>query len=372
MIFKLDPPSGHANSYLDIKFQIEMESSEYTEIEIINLHNKQKIEILGVSNGFIKNETTIVAKNISSIEGYINIFNRDKMNSGLENIASINIKAVAKITINGEVKEESSVLTFYNESKSADSEIIPFDFQVNNTVNLDSDRSLVINARSTVSRKYELCIKHEYSSYHFNIYAIAGNNTVNIPISVLYYELDISKSPTFDLYWVKFEGLGYSKVMNRKYIKIPDSNVTFSGKKVRIYPQPRLGPAGEILPKTFVLSDRYFVHTYRDFSGLGGEGINPVRVKKLNFFMHESQDMQIPGLILSKENTLLRQEQIQEKLTTNKTNVKQKSFLENFTNNYIRQNTGSVTTFGLSSKQQLTPNQGGCGCSRKSKNHDSV
>lgn len=375
MKFSLDPPSGHVNSYLDIKFKLEFENIENAEIEIFNKSNGEKLEILAISNGFIKNETTIVVNNTKTLEGYINIFNKDKLNILLKDKPSVDIEAVVSFIKKESVYKQNKIVTFYNESQSVDREIIPFDLNIHNKlISVENNEPLKITIMSNNYRKHELSIKDSIDAskfFTFDIMTKPGETTFEIPLPVLYYELNIEKFhwKNFDLYWSKFEGVDYMKVMNRKYIKIQDSTIKFSKGNFKPLPQKRMGPVSN-LDKNFVLSDRYFVHTFKEFSGFGSDTLNIARLKRLNFVQNESQQMQNLSASLQRHSDIkeikhsTRQTELSRKNIQSFGNSRNKQFFETLNESIIKDGQEQFSTFEVS-KTSTENKKSGCGCSRK-------
>ncbi len=373
MKFKLDPPSGHAESYLDVRFLAEFEKADRAEIRIFNDSVKQPLEILAVTYGFITNETTAVIKNSSSIEGFINIFNRDKMNKGFTTYTSVDIRSEMTL-YRGDTKEVvENITTFYNESKSLDSEVIPFDVHVNNSeIHLGQNEPLKLSLVCDSDKQFELSVRHDLGNQVcvFEVYAKKGRTDVSLPCEVLFADLGLKElgknRRTFDLCWTKFEGLDYSKVMNRKNIKIPNISITLVGERMMPQPQGRLGPL-EPLSEDFVLSDRYFVHTHKDFSGFGAKLFNTIKMKRLTFFMHEAQDMTDfdRSEFVTPVGNILAQEKLRPAYQINALGVsKQKKFLENFSPVFRKQTKAP----SIDVQEQQTAKAGGCaGCGRKRK-----
>lgn len=380
--FKLDPPSGYTNSYQDIRFEVFFPKSEQAEIRLFNDTLKQQLEILSVTQGYIQNENVVISKNVSSVEGFINIFNRDKMNIMLNHYTSVDIRCEV-ICDSG--RHESSQ-TFYNESKSLDSQVVPFDISIQNADNIQNGAPMRLSLVCDSERKFELSIRDGFGTRNctFEIYAHRGTTTVDVPAEVIYYDLRLAENKsakTFNLYWTKFEGFDYSKFMNRKHILLANTSIVLAPGKVARNPQTRIGPVGE-LPGEFVLSDRYFVHTHKTFSGFGEKALHPIRMKRLTFFMHEAQDIQsksddVMALAIDERKSklaemqhLMKQEQLKKKPRHLGVSA-QKQFLESFSPIYNKRAADSMPMAAVVA-QPTTPalaparKSGGCsGCGRK-------
>lgn len=297
--FNIDPPSGHAESCLDIQFTVKFDRSDRAEIEIFNDTSGEKLEILSVSKGVIQRETTIVVKKSNSVEGFFNLFNKDKMNFNLAGLTQVNLRCTVKTDF--AVEEETFV--FYNESQSLDSTIIPFDLILdNNEINLDRNEPIRMHLVCDSESKFELAIKSLDDSQHichFEIVAKPGRTDFILPSEVFWSDVEYHKyyNKKFQIFWVKFEGITHMKFLNRKYIPIAESNLSFIGKKMTPQPQDRIGPTGSILPADFILSHRYFVPTWRDYTAFGSlaftnkiaseQNVNRIR------FLHEIQSLEM-------------------------------------------------------------------------------
>lgn len=380
MNFQLDPPSGYADSYLDIKFTVKFEYADRVEILLINETTHSNIEILGMTNGYIINEIKGVVDNNIFAEGFINIFNKDKMNKKLESYTSVSIKCKVKFYRGNNITEEMETIDFYNQSKSLDSSIVPFDINIiNSVVDIRKNQPLKIQITCDSVQHYELCIKNENSPYSFTfeVYTRKGIIEISIPVAILWYDLKLYrvKTSNFFIYWVKFEGLDYSKYINRKYISINNSKIAFLYQdKFKIMPQSRFGPI-EKLNKDFVLSDKYFVHTAKKYSGFGSihENIGYRRLSYITRFFHESQSIQkidnsIKSFNITHRDKILESKQAirSQEIREDRRNViqsfpvpPQKEFLESSFHLYSKTNTQSTVS------HTTRESKGGCGCSRK-------
>lgn len=366
MKFKLDPPSGHADSYLDIRFDVSFDSAEKAEVKLFNETTSTPLEILAVSRGFIVEDKIATIKNSSSIEGFINIFNKDKMNSGLNDYTSIDIKCELTTYRGSDVITETMVETFYNESKSLDSTVLPFDLHIHNPeLNVSSNEPLKMSIISTENRFYELSIMNEQGTKYcsFEVLARKGKTDFALPVEVIFDDLELNHGTkkeyrTFNLFWSKFEGLDYSKLVNRKSIRIPDSQISIIGSSLMPKPQKRLGPVGE-LSSDFVLSDRYFVHTHKNFSGFGSKKLNPLRMKWLTMFLHESIDMNLQEKPAKK---VISAPNINEPKERIKTFGSKKNFLNSFVPIFSKMNSDHRPALAPA---QPAPSGGCSGCQRK-------
>jgi len=252
--FKLTPSSGFVDSYLDIKFKVSFDGEGKSKIQLFNEQTGKPIEILSVSNGRIISETTIITKS-KSVEGYINIFNRDKMNSFLQAYYKVDIRC--EVDIDGQV--ESFTTSFYNQSQSIDSNIIPFDLSVINPhIDLKNNIPLQLYIVCDREHRYELCImtKDRSRQCTIEITTKIGGITVSLPSEILWFDLDLKNTrfqKQYDIYWVKFEGVAHHKFMNRKYIPIDNTSISFNDTQMMPQQTDRLGPTGKPLSNDFVL-----------------------------------------------------------------------------------------------------------------------
>ena len=296
MKFSLDPPSGFADSYLDIKFSISFKKSNMAKIKIFNDTIGEQIDILGIDRGYILEENEAIVKNTSSASGHINIFNKDKMNNGLVDFSSIRIRCEVEQKINEETVTETETILFYNESKSLDANIVPFDLVVDNyELDLESNEPLKIEIISTVEREFELCARLDDGSLScpFEVSAKRGKTTVHLPLEMLFYDLQLKNNKTFSLYYVKIEGTTFSRLANRKYVPVGKRfKVDTSGLELTPQAQGRSGPTNKIMDNNFVISDRYLVlcpAKYSDFSTKSK--YTSEKLMDLTMLVHESQHM---------------------------------------------------------------------------------
>lgn len=362
--FSLNPSSGYSNSYIDVKFSLHFEKSDEIEISLFNKTDKSDIEILSVSQGYIQDSSIIKCKNTSFIEGNIYLFAQDKINSRLDIYEYVEIEVKCKFIKNGIKKEENKTTYFYNESKSLDSSVMPFELIIhNNEINIEQNEPLKMSIICDISKKFEFSLKsiNSKDALFFEAVTTKGRVDFEIPCPVMFNDLSLSFNKyKFDVYWTKFEGVNYSRFMNRKFIKIPNTTITFKGDQLRIGPQNRNTPFG-VFSDNFVLSDRYFVHTHKNFSGLS-QTINNSRLKRLSFLFEESQLMQNLNKMQDIFNTNQTQQQsIRKGIRDNNlvNTVKNLGFDKNrlLPNNQTKLDTPKVNSI----------NKSDCGCSRKNK-----
>jgi hypothetical protein len=196
--FILDPPSGHAESYLDVRFVASFEKVDKAEVRIFNQLANQPLEILAVSYGYIVDEKVAVIKNAASIEGFINIFNRDKMNSAFTQHVSIDIRC--EVTLyKGNTKEvEESTVTFYNESKSLDCEVIPFDVQINNPeIDLSRNEPLRLTFVCDSAKHFEMSIRPTQGERAcvFEVDTRPGHTNISVPSEMIAFDSSSWSNP---------------------------------------------------------------------------------------------------------------------------------------------------------------------------------
>lgn len=382
--FQLDPPSGYADSYADIKFIATFDNSDRIELELINDSINSKLEILSIDKGYISNETTAIGTKCDNLTGYINIFNKDKMNTSLRNLPFVNITCKACLYRGPEKISEEVTHTFYNQSQSADGDIVPFDIVVSGkTIDVANNNHIVLYVISGESKRYELSIqsKDKKNTCFFEVLAKKGKTEVNLPIELLYSDLELEKnhSKSFDVYWTKFEGITHTKYMNRKYVKIDGSELHSNSDKLIAKKQNRNGPIGR-LPNSFILSDRYLVHTWQNFSGFHGQANHKTkRLDYLTRFMFESQSMGNPDLEkvelfssnkdvnISESQKATRKHSLYKKMIGSKSQARQNMFVETFSQLYEPKDSDQKSTHIPSTVKQESSKKQGCGCSRKNK-----
>lgn len=300
MNFTLDPSSGFADSYLDVEFSVLIPDYPKAVIHINNETSGDQLQILGTSFGHILNGNNLILKNKTSTTGHINIFNHDKMNKKFLAYRSVTLKCIAEFydNQNQKVGEEEESVIFYNETHSLDADIIPFDLIIHNrTVNVTENEALSIDVISDIPRKYELCINSldDKLRCHIEVTARAGKTTVSIPAEFLYYDLSLrdNKNKKFKFSYVKHQGTTISRVANKRYISIQDSEINFqvSGGLTPV-PQHRRDPIGRLISKEFVISDRYLVMCPNAYSGFARKSeFGKEKLMDLTMMINEGQHM---------------------------------------------------------------------------------
>jgi hypothetical protein len=297
--FIIDPQSGFADSYLDVKFKVSFDKCERATVELFNETIGQQLEILSVGSGHIQGETKAIVKDSESLEGFVNLFNKDKMNSKLESHVYIEMRCKVTIQKGNHTVVDEKTARFYNESLSLDAGIVPFDIHIDNPhLDLRNNVPLSMTLISDIDKRYELCIMppNGATKCTFEVLAKKGENQILLPSEVIWNDCGIGQYTIsgLQLYWVKFEGIDHQRFRNRKYVPIDGTRLTFNTRDMQPKPQTRLGPTNAPLSKDFVVSDRYFVHTWKHFSSLGGlpEAFDLKRQHYLSRFLHEYQRLQ--------------------------------------------------------------------------------
>lgn len=376
--FKLDPPSGFADSYLDIRFIVTCPKSEEISVQLFNQTTNSPIEILGLDKGFISNETIAKDKNTNSVKGFINLFNKDKMNTSLRDLDKVDIKCTVSMKNGSKVESEEKVVSFYNQSKSVDSNISPFDLILeSNIVDIKEGKPFRIYLISGESKRYELVIMSEdqRSKCVIEVFAKEGKTEIEIPIEYIYTDLQLDRNfiKKFHIYWTKFEGVDFSKHLKRKYVKLDNTQLSFNDKKITLKPQERNGPLG-VLSDDFALSDRYYVHTYKKFTALGELKHSDKRMDMMSRLSIEAQaiDRTKTEVFSDNKNEIrqtVRSENMKKKfIKTYKKPKKQDTFIETFQSSYNDKEDVMVSKeikIMSSSQPKKAPKKGGCGCSRK-------
>lgn len=381
--FRIEPQSGYADSYLDVKFIVRFDAAEESRIELQNLTSGQQLEIVSISKGVIQAGTTAVIKGASSVEGYFNLFNRDKMNQGLGVLPYVDIVCrTSQRSGDKEVKTERTT-RFYNESMSLDASVAPFDLIVQNPkLDLASNEPLRIDVVADSEKKYELCIMSadRKRKCTFEVVARPGKTSVVLPSEVIWNDCEL-RSPggvDFQVYWVKFEGIDQNRMRNRKYVPLANTQLSFTTRRMMPKPQQRLGPTGQALSEDFVLSDKYFVHTWRHFSSLGNLPMyhSNARQTHMTVLMHEYQSLE-PSQYVSVQSTE-KQDQPAPKQTIQEMvieraadNVLQTMLIGAFADIYdkkarVAQNSEYHKAY-KQTKSNASASGGGCGCSRNQK-----
>lgn len=401
MNFRLDPSSGLADSYLDVEFSISWDEKipDY-EKAIIHIHNEtsgDQLQILGTSFGYILNGDNLVLKSRSATTGHINIFNQDKMNKKFLAHRSVTLKCVVEYydKKDNKVAKEEDFVIFYNEMHSLDADIIPFDLVIHNrTISLTDNQPLRLDVISDGQRKYELCISSldERIRCHIEVFAREGKTSVEIPGEFLYYDLGIreNRNKKFKFYYVKHQGTTLSRVSNKRYMPIQNTELKFQlDGGMTPNPQKRLDPGGKLLDKNFVISDRYLVMCSAAHSGFARKGeFSPEKLMDLTMMTNEGQHMyalskQIKTFEADKdseninktEKSLQLAQQSKQKMRRPRISSSQIQLMRNvsrvydsISSNKIPQTQKPKTVQSFSANKAVKPDGGGCApCSRKRK-----
>jgi len=299
MNLKLDPPSGFSDSYLDIEFVATFDKAPKSILTLYNETFKQQLDIIGVTSGYILEGNTAVVIDSHQLRGHFNIFNHDKMNERFRSYASVTIRCKVEHfdedNNSTEIEEES--LIFYNESHSLDAEITPFDLIVHDrTIDFSKNEPLKIDIISGLEKSYVLCIRSAdgRSQCNFEVSAQTGRTTIHIPAAFMFYDLEFltHRKKKFDIYYVRHQGATFSRLANRKYIKIDNTELTFKGANIGLQPQNRKDPIGRAYSNKFVLSDRYLVLCPREYSGFAAKSeFGSGKLMDLTMLVYEGQHM---------------------------------------------------------------------------------
>lgn len=270
MLFKISPSSGFDNSYFDIQFSIILDNSypdSEFKIYFINKEIGSKLDILATSHGIIDENGYLVCKQKGQINGYFNLFNEDKMNTKLEPFSKIDIEC----NIVFKEKTYTETISFYNESFSVDNSILPFDLNlITKDIDLSKNNPVEFSITADSEKTIHLRIESidSLNKYDFFVYTKKGMITLQIPQEVLNHELSLYKtvSKQFNFCYMKPHGVNYVNVINEKKIIIDNSRIRFFN-RLELFPQTRLDPIGkEMDNKEFIISDRYFVPTYKEYT----------------------------------------------------------------------------------------------------------
>ncbi len=377
--FNLTPSSGYADSYWDIKFTVEFDMADLSIVKIFNKTINEDIDILGVSSGYIKNEKTAIDKNVNQIEGYINIFNKDKMNKKFINFLSVDIECVVEMHRGSNVSEEKQTLVFYNEGKSLDASVIPFDLVIDNTnIDIKNNIPLRMHVICESEKLIELCIRSETGDVEcpFDVFAKKGRTDVVLPSEVIFHDLDFNKNSLrkFNIYYIKHEGIDLSGFVNRKYISIHNSRIELNSRLLTPEPQTRIGPTSINLSNDFVLSDRYFVHTYKEYTSYSGRLMHSKeKMTNLTRFMHESQHM----MAISEKKKKVKKLDVDKEKQIRK-EIRRQSFRDEFSKKEAfkfsenplltklhKSYSKKINKSTIDVTKKSVRKSGGCGCSRK-------
>lgn len=300
MNFSLDPSSGFADSYLDVEFSINIPEHPKAIIRVYNEATDDQLQILGTSFGYILHGTDLILKGETATIGHINIFNHDKMNKKFLAYRSVTLKCVAEFynSENEKTGEEEESVTFYNEIHSLDAEVIPFDLIIHNkSVQITENEALRIDVISDMPKRYELCISSldDRARCHIEVSARAGKTTIEIPGEFLYHDLELrnNKDKKFKFLYVKHQGTTMSRMANKRYMSIQDSEIDFqiSG-GLTPSPQHRRDPVGRLIGKKFVISDRYLVMCPGKSSGFSRKSeFGKEKLMDLTMMINEGQHM---------------------------------------------------------------------------------
>jgi len=270
----LRPSSGYENSYYDIMFTVDIGPHEEGRISFRNATTNEDLKVLGVNDGIIEGQNTILTCGKQTVAGYINLFNHDKMNQGLIGHDSVDIVCRIRAKRNGSDAEDVIRQSFLNESAAVDQTIPPFDLAVQSQqVDLSKQAPLVLTISSYSVGHYELCVERTEEPNlrsTFEIVTKPGEMKIEVPSMVLYDDLKPceDRSDEYHICWAKRTGRLPGSFLGRTYIPLEQSKFRFFGRPEMPQPQTRLDPVGRQLPETFLLSDRYWVHCHESNSNL--------------------------------------------------------------------------------------------------------
>jgi len=266
-------------------------------------------------------------------------------------------------------------------SKSLDNTIIPFDLVIDNSqIDMKNNIPLSMHIVCDAERKYELCIKDEDNTARctFEVITKEGCTDILLPSEIIWSDLRLSQNydKIFRLYWVKFEGKDHMNFVNRTYVPIDNGRITFNDNKIMPQSQRRLSPTMSDLPRDFILSHRYFVPTWKDFSGFNMDNLNynamSYQIRFLNEIQDKEQQVQSFGANegeIETQRAIFNYDNI---IPTSPTQqLVRKAFAASYTNVLFPNETDRkyVTTFSHKDNPQPTvtaqKRAGGCGCSRK-------
>src|SRR3990167_3428795 len=224
MIIKLDPSSGYDNSYYDVRFFLTLNKKIDTNFKLsfINRNVSRKLEILAISKGFIDSAGVAHIDSCRTVDGYINLFNDDKMNKELARFHKVEIECIV------ETKDETinEIATFYNESYSTDQEIIPFQiFLENDTIDLSKSQPLRFFVLADAERSFHISLESLDNTLSTDFYILTKNGKISfeIPPEILHYELSLYKMKHLDFQfcYLKRHGVNYNNTINEKKIVVP-------------------------------------------------------------------------------------------------------------------------------------------------------
>lgn len=358
---------------MDVKFSVQLNKADRATLSFVNKTSSQRLLVIAVLSGRLLNEDTVIDENCKLIEGYIDIFPGEKMNQSLEQYASVEIECTALVERNGETTTEKASSIFYNEGKSLDADIVPFDLVIHNKhVALSDAAPLSMSLVSDQEKKYEICIKSRngQQSCVFEVIARKGRTDFDLPSEVLYAELEMGRnfSDRYNFFYTKFEGMDTKGFLNRQLVSMGLS-ISFDGNVFGLQPQGRLGPDGTDLSDEFVLSDEYFVHTYKDYSSFGRRMENIIAVCNFPRFFHESQDAnenrpqskRIRTPVRRNDNFDVRTNRVFRYVNSNN---EERQFYEQVAGKMISHSQGTQST-----RKPAPAKSGGCsGCQRKRAN----
>lgn len=271
-----DPPSGYVETLTDVRFRVEFPPSAQATVTFTNQISQKPVEVLLSTNGSVLGGEKVVVRDTHFAEGFLNLFQSKQDVRQLSHFASIDfvckLERVEKAESTPTV--ETQTINFFNESMSLDGNVLPFDMAVEDPIiDVQSNQPLRLVISAQNEAKYQLAIMSvsEQYKFPFQIRTRQGKFSIEVPIAILFHELALPKShgQRFQLFWLKHEGRSTSGLTTKRFIPIPNCQVEFIRPNLCLDPQVRLGPLGLPLGDNFVLSDRFFVPTFEEFTGFG-------------------------------------------------------------------------------------------------------
>jgi hypothetical protein len=290
----IDPPSGTPDSYFDVRFRVSLDQrAKKITATVFNKTYGQQLDLIGVHSGYIVDENIAIFENTKSIEGFVSLFIGDRKNTQFRGpYIDIDVKLVIETD---RVQETTLSAVFYNESSSLDAGIVPVDINLlNKEVQLHQNEPLRFNIMADREKTIELVIRSEQDREStFLVAAKSGLVYIEIPAAILAHDLQVGGFPVkCSLFYIQKEGITYSRFLGRRYMPVADSGIVLKG-PLLLESQQSIDPLGQPLSHDFVLSDRYFVPTPKEFSAFRVyDDYDIDKISKLSLYLHEAQDME--------------------------------------------------------------------------------
>lgn len=299
MIVTIDPPSGLADSYFDLKFRVMLDVlADMVTARVYNETSGEQLDFLAVHSGYMIDNKTAVFEHVRSVEAFFNLFNDDRFNRKFSRQPMVNLRVDLEIEKGGGKITTSHQATFYNEAESLDAGIIPVDVMIERKeIDLAEYEPLHLKVICGRERLFEFVIQSpNEKELTFTVRAKPGVTDIDIPAAVLYHDLGLRSTPNevlCSLFYIKRQGITSSRFMARRYIPVANCDFTIRHPKVLMpIAQECICPSGSPLNHDFILSDRYFVPTLKPASAFRiYDDTIPSRTLKLVMHLHEAQDM---------------------------------------------------------------------------------